>query len=169
MTAEERRGDDLALPVTRSRRTLSPIWAIPIVALIIAGWLGYTTLSQRGPEITITFRSGEGLEAGKTRVKHNDVELGVVKKVELSPDFAHVVVTASMNQSAAPHLSAGTRFWVVRPRVSLSSFSGLETLVSGAYIEMDAGEGAARARLRRARGPAGGARRSARARIHHHL
>ncbi|HUK57742.1 MAG TPA: MlaD family protein [Stellaceae bacterium] len=123
------------------RRRLSPIWAIPFVAVLIAAWLAYTTISARGPSITISFRTGVGIEAGKTRVKHNDVELGVVDRVELTPDLSHVIVTASMNKTAAAHLNAGTRFWVVRPRVSLSNLSGLETLLSGAYIEMDPGEG----------------------------
>ncbi|HXQ52566.1 MAG TPA: MlaD family protein [Stellaceae bacterium] len=143
MSGDELHADQPALPVMRARHRLSPIWAIPLVAFIIAGWLAYTTVSERGPTITLNFRTGEGLEAGKTRVKHNDVELGVVDKIELSPDFSHVVVTASMNKAATPHLTAGTRFWVVRPRISLSSFSGLETLVSGAYLEMDPGVGAA--------------------------
>ncbi len=125
----------------RRRWRFSPIWAIPVVALLVALWLAYTTLSAHGPTVTIVFRTGEGLEAGKTRVKHNDVELGVVDKIELTPDLSHVIVTASMNKMAAAHLNAGTRFWVVRPRVSLSNFSGLETLLSGAYIEMDPGEG----------------------------
>ena len=130
-----------ATPELHTRWRISPVWAIPIVALGVAIWLAYTTLSARGPEITITFRTGEGLEAGKTKVKHNDVELGTVNKVELSPDLTQVIATASMNKAAAEHLKSGTRFWVVRPRLSLSNFSGLETLVSGSYIEMDPGPG----------------------------
>ncbi len=137
MSAEE----PVRQPEFHTRRRISPIWAIPIVAAGIAIWLAYTTLSARGPEITITFRTGEGLEAGKTRVKHNDVDLGVVNKIELSPDLSQVIATASMSKSAASHLNAGTRFWVVRPRLSLSNFSGLETLVSGSYLEMDPGPG----------------------------
>jgi paraquat-inducible protein B len=130
-----------ATPELHTRWRISPIWAIPIVALGIALWLAYTTLNSRGPEITITFRTGEGLEAGKTKVKHNDVELGTVNKVELSPDLTQVIAIASMSKAAAAHLQSGTRFWVVRPRLSLSNFSGLETLVSGSYIEMDPGPG----------------------------
>jgi len=130
-----------AEPVLRSRRRLSPVWAIPIVAGLVAGWLGYTTFAERGPTIQISFRTGEGLEAGKTRVKHNDVELGIVQKVELSDDLQHVIVTAEMHKQATSFLSNNTRFWVVRPRLSLSNFSGLETLVSGAYVEMEPGKG----------------------------
>jgi paraquat-inducible protein B len=129
-------------PQLRRARRISPIWAIPIVAALIGGWLAYTTLAAQGPRITITFATAEGLEAGKTPIKHNNVQLGVVDSIELSPDLAHVVVRAKMQKAAARHLAEGTRFWVVRPRISLTSFSGIETLVSGAHIEMDPGGGA---------------------------
>jgi paraquat-inducible protein B len=123
------------------RRRFSPIWALPIVALIIAAWLGYTTFAERGPTITITFTTAAGLEPGKTHIKYHDIELGVVERVDPTPDLKKVNVTAQMSKMAAPHLKEGNQFWVVRPRFSLTSLSGLETLVSGAYIEMDPGSG----------------------------
>ena len=129
-------------PQLRRRRHVSPVWAIPAVAALVAAWLAYTTLAAQGPRITITFATAEGLEAGKTPIKHNNVQLGVVDTVELSADLSHVVVSAKMRKAAARHLTEGTRFWVVRPRLSLTNFSGLETLVSGAHIEMDPGTGA---------------------------
>jgi len=132
----------LAEPQLRRRRHISPVWAIPVVAALVAAWLAYTTLSAQGPRITIAFATAEGLEAGKTAIRHNNVQLGVIDTIELSPDLSHVEVSAKMRKAAAPHLTEGTRFWVVRPRLSLTSFSGLETLVSGAYIEMDPGVGA---------------------------
>jgi paraquat-inducible protein B len=124
-----------------SRRRLALIWLIPIVAAAIALWLGYKTLSERGSTIAITFRSADGLESGKTRIMHKNVELGVVERVELSPDLSHVVVTARMHKWAEPELTTGTHFWVVRPRLSAAGVSGLETLVSGSYIELDPGKG----------------------------
>jgi paraquat-inducible protein B len=134
--------DELARPQLQRRRGMSPVWAIPIAAALVAAWLACTTLAAQGPRITITFATAEGLEAGKTPIKHNNVQLGVVETVELSPDLSHVVVSAKMRKTAARHLTERTRFWVVRPRLSLTNFSGLETLVSGARIEMDPGEGA---------------------------
>jgi paraquat-inducible protein B len=132
----------LAEPEVRRRRGISPIWAVPIVAIIVAGWLGYTAFTEKGPAISISFGTASGIEAGKTRVKHHDIELGVVERVEPSPDLSQVFVRARMNKMAAAHLKEGTNFWVVRPRISLSGLSGLDTLVSGAYIEMDPGQGA---------------------------
>jgi paraquat-inducible protein B len=142
MTDDEGAEDALPQPEIRRRRfRVSPIWAIPLVALLIGLWLAYRTLSQIGPEITITFRTGEGLDAGKTRLKHNNVELGIVDKVELSADLSNVIVTATLNKFAAARVTENTRFWVVRPRISLSSLSGLETLLADKYIEVDAGNG----------------------------
>jgi paraquat-inducible protein B len=131
-----------APPEARIRHSrFSVIWILPIVALLIAGWIAYTTLSERGPTITITFRTATGLVAGKTEIKHNDVVLGTVKRVDPTPDLASVVVTAQMNRLAAPHLNENTKFWVVRPRFSLTDLSGLQTLVSGDFIAMDPGYG----------------------------
>ena len=131
----------LAKPEIKRGRRLSPIWAFPIVAAFVGIWLAYTTFSERGPTITIDFKTAAGLEAGKTRVKYRDIELGVVDRIEPSPDLSHVVVSAKMNKQAEGHLTDKTQFWVVRPRLGLSGLSGLETLVSGAYIEMDPDEG----------------------------
>lgn len=125
------------------RRRLSPIWILPIVAVIVASWIGYTTFADRGPTITITFKTASGLERGKTQIKYHDIELGIVQRIDPTPDLSHIVVSAQMNKTAEPHLKEGTHFWVVRPHLGLTSFSGLETLVSGNYIEMDPGAGRA--------------------------
>lgn len=124
--------------VRRSR--ISWVWLIPVVAAIIAGWLAWRTLRDQGPLITISFGSGEGLTPGQTRVRYKAVELGVVENVRLSDDMSHVVVTARMRQEAAPYLTDKTRFWVVRARLSAGTLTGIETLVSGSYIEMDPGK-----------------------------
>lgn len=118
---------------------LSLVWAIPIVAGLVAGWLVWTTLAQRGPEITVTFRTGEGLEPGKTRVKYREVEVGTVERVQIAADLSGVVVTARLVRGAERLLAADSRFWVVRPRIGIGGISGLGTLVSGAYLEVDPG------------------------------
>jgi paraquat-inducible protein B len=123
----------------RPRRRVALVWLIPLVAAGIAGFLAWSTLSQRGPMITLTFNTGNGLTAGETSVEHRSVKLGTVRSVRLSRDLTHVVVQVRMLRSATPFLTNHARFWVVRPRLSASSISGLETLVSGSYIEVDPG------------------------------
>jgi len=117
------------------------VWAAPIVALLIAGWLGYRALIERGPTITISFQSAEGIEADRTTVRYKDVELGRVVRVGLSPDHSRAVVTARMTREADPLLRADTTFWVVRPRIGLSGISGLTTVLSGPYIGLLPGKG----------------------------
>lgn len=124
-----------------TRRRLSFLWLLPLVAALIAGWLGWRWLEERGPQIVITFQSGDGLEAGRTRIKHKNVELGVIESVRLSDDLSQVVATARMDRTATRHLKDGTRFWVVAPRLGLGGVSGLSTVVSGTYVEMEPGGG----------------------------
>ena len=118
------------------RRRLSLIWAIPVITALVAGWLVWKTWSERGPLITITFDSAEGVTADQSHVRHKDVDMGVVKKVALSKDLQHVIVTVQMNAEATPLLTDKARFWVVKPRFFAGSLSGLQTLISGAYIEL---------------------------------
>ncbi|HET6469006.1 MAG TPA: MlaD family protein [Geminicoccaceae bacterium] len=131
----------------KRRKGPSAVWAVPVVAAVIGGYLAWVTLAERGPEITIAFATAEGLEPGKTRVKYKDVEVGLVEQVTLSSDLRQIVVTARMEKGVAPYVNEGTRFWVVRPRIGAGGVSGLSTLVSGAYVEMDPGQGRATSRF----------------------
>jgi paraquat-inducible protein B len=135
--------DELPEVEVKKRRGISLVWLIPLVAGAIAIWLGYTTLREKGPTITVAFEDAEGLEAGKTRVKYRDVDVGLVDQVALSDDLSHIVVTATLDRSVAPHMKEGTRFWIVRPRIGLGGISGLGTLLSGVFIEFDPGDGEA--------------------------
>ena len=121
----------------RTKRGFSIVWVVPLVALVIGGWLAYKAFSEKGPTITISFENAEGLEAGKTKVKYKNVEIGEVTDISISPDLARVVLTAEMHKGAEPYLTDKTRFWVVRARVSAGEVSGLGTLFSGAYIGID--------------------------------
>jgi paraquat-inducible protein B len=126
--------------VQQRRRRISFVWIIPIVAVAIGGWLAYTTIAEKGPTITISFKTAEGLEAGKTKVKFKDVDIGQVESVTFKPDLSGVVVTANLSKEVEGHLTDSTHFWVVRPRLGAGGVSGLGTLVSGAYVAMDPGE-----------------------------
>jgi paraquat-inducible protein B len=117
----------------------SIVWLVPIVAAAIGAWLAVQALLERGPEITITFKSAEGIEAGKTKIKYKNVDVGQVTTVSFSKNRESVVVHAQMMKDAEDFLRTDTRFWVVRPRIAGGTVSGLSTLFGGSYIGMDVG------------------------------
>ncbi len=132
--------ESLPQAVVQRKKQISIVWLVPIVAILIGGWLAYKGLTEKGPEVTISFKSAEGLEAGKTKLKYKDVEIGQVQTIRFNADLSKVLVTAELVKEAEPYLTENTRFWVVRPRVTASGVSGLGTLFSGAYIGMDPGK-----------------------------
>jgi len=115
------------------------VWALPLLALLIGGWLVVKAIVEEGPEVVIQFQTAEGIEEGKTLVKYRDVVIGKVKTVRFAYDLSHVLVTVEMVPGMERHLIESTRFWVVRPRVGYDEISGLGTLISGAYVAMDPG------------------------------
>ncbi|MEO8714842.1 MAG: MlaD family protein [Acetobacteraceae bacterium] len=126
----------LAIASVRRSRRVSLVWIVPLVAIAIAAWLAWDTLSREGPRITITFLGGEGLQAGQSKLKDKDLTLGTVKSLELSDDHSRVLVTVATTRQAAPLLTDDTVFWVVKPRLFAGSLTGFDTLLSGAYIGM---------------------------------
>ena len=118
----------------QTKHTLSIVWVVPIIALLIGGWMAIKAWTEKGPEITITFESAEGLEANKTKIKFKDVEMGTVTEIRLKEDLSGVIVTAVMARNAEDYLTEQSQFWVVRARVAAGEVSGLGTLFSGAYI-----------------------------------
>jgi paraquat-inducible protein B len=129
--------DTFPEPIVETRRSVSLVWLIPLVAALIGGWLAFRVISERGPTITITFDNAEGLEAGQTKIKYKNVEVGQAETIKLSEDLSDVIVTAKLVKGSEPYLTERTRFWVVRARVAAGEVSGLETLFSGAYIALD--------------------------------
>ena len=129
--------EQLPEAVVQERSRFSIVWLIPLVAAAIGGWLAYKAFSEQGPTITISFKSADGLEAGKTKVKYKDVEVGQVEAIDLSQDLSHVVVTAKLVKGAETYLTENTRFWVVTARVAAGQVSGLGTIFGGAYIAVD--------------------------------
>jgi paraquat-inducible protein B len=125
-------------PPHTGRRRVPLVWAVPVLALVFAGWLAYNNW-PRGKTIAICFNSATGLEPGKSRILHRDIQVGLVQTVTLAPDLSHVVVTARMQPEIGPYLEPPHNpfFRVVRPQFSLQGFSGLDTLVAGPSIEMD--------------------------------
>ena len=141
--AENRQNANPGLPSPKRERQRdwlpSLVWLIPIMAALIGIALMVKILVDRGPVITISFRTGEGLEAGKTKVKYKEVDIGEVQTITLSKDRSQVLVTVQLSKNAESFTAVDTHFWVVRPRLGASGISGLGTLLSGAYIGADAG------------------------------
>lgn len=133
--------DDIPEALVDDRRRVSAVWLIPLVAVVAAVWLGYRAYTHEGPLVGISFETAEGLEAGKTRVRFKDVDVGVVEAIELSPDLSKVRVRARLNQDVEAFLNDNTRFWVARPRLSGGQVSGLGTLLAGTYIGVDLSTG----------------------------
>jgi paraquat-inducible protein B len=127
-----------AVPKKRTRFSL--VWVIPIVAAIVGAWVAVTRYLGQGPEITIVFKSAEGLEAGKTKIHYNGVDVGTVTKIRLSDDHRSAIATTQMAPKTEEFLVDDTKFWIVRPRISGANISGLGTLISGAYIGMEIGK-----------------------------
>lgn len=123
-----------------SQSRLSPIWIVPLLAALIGAWMVWDNISSRGPLITLNMENAEGIEAGKTLIKTRNVEVGHVEAVRLSDDLSHTVVTARMSNDAARMLNTETRFWVVKPRIGREGISGLNTVLSGAYIQLAPGK-----------------------------
>lgn len=117
-----------------SRWLPSLVWLIPVLAAIVGAVQVANWMANKGPKITVSFNTGEGLEAGKTKVKFKDVDIGQVTSVKLGPDGARVVATIEMAKEAKSFAVEDTRFWVVKPQIGASGVSGLGTLLSGPYI-----------------------------------
>jgi len=118
------------------------IWLIPLIALLIALSLAVKALLSHGPTIDVSFRTAEGLVAGKTTVRYKQVDIGVVRQIDLSDDRSHVIARIDLRKGASNFAAKDSRFWVVRPRIGTSGVSGIDTLLSGSYIEVDGGKSA---------------------------
>src|SRR5690606_28854819 len=125
----------------KQKSRISWIWLVPIVAALMGLSLVVRTWMQAGPDISISFNTAEGLEVGKTQLRYKDVTIGTVKSIGFNSDRTKVVVQAELAKEVSDLAREGTNFWVVRPRLDVSGVSGLGTLLSGAYIGVDAVEG----------------------------
>jgi paraquat-inducible protein B len=126
--------------VPKKRTRLSLVWVIPIVAAVAGVWIAVTKILNQGPEITIVFQTADGLEANKTKISYNGLNVGIISALRLSDDHKQVIATAQMHPKTKEFLVKDTKFWVVRPRVSGFNVTGLGTLISGNYIGVQLGQ-----------------------------
>lgn len=123
------------------RRKISPFWLLPFIALLIAGWLVWTNYEERGTTITIDFASADGIVPGRTPVRYQGVEVGLVQGISMTDDLRTIKIKASIKSDMKDALREDTQFWLVTPKASLAGVSGLDALVGGNYIGMVPGKG----------------------------
>jgi len=122
-------------------RSFSGIWIIPLIALLLGVYMVVHTWLTEGPTITIAFNNASGLAEGKTKIKYRSVDMGVVEEVRLNDEFDGVIATIKLDRQTLPLLRDDTRFWVVTAQVGIGNITGLDTLLSGAYIQLAPGTG----------------------------
>ncbi|MEO1305808.1 MAG: MlaD family protein [Pseudomonadota bacterium] len=130
---------DFEAPEIKSERGggISVVWIVPMIAAVIGGAVAYQSLANQGPLVEIEFEAAKGISAGKTEIKHKDVVIGIVEDVKFAEGLERVVVSARLDQEVEPYLGDTTDFWVVSANISGTNFSGLSTILSGSYIEVD--------------------------------
>jgi len=127
-------------PLVKESHTFSMIWLLPLIAVVIGGWLLVKSLIESPIEITIDFPSGTGMEVGKTKVIYEGITAGVVTDIQLdTTDLEGVVATVEIDRRVESVLRESTQFWLVKPEISLKGVTGLETIVSGNYIGVKIG------------------------------
>ncbi|MGP8307730.1 intermembrane transport protein PqiB [Vibrio sp. YIC-376] len=124
----------------KPQKQVSAIWIVPILALVMGAWMLFQYINSTGPQITLQLPTADGIEAGKTEIRALNVKVGVITEVTLSEDYGHIIAKAQMNKDAGRMLRNDTMFWVVKPRIGREGVSGLETLLSGAYIQLQPGK-----------------------------
>ena len=129
-----------ATHVPRKRARVAVVWIVPFVAALVGVGIVVQQYLNEGPTIRISFLAAEGIEPGKTFIKYKDVDIGKVTDVVLSKDYSRIIVTAKMEKHAKGLLGEDSRFWIVKPRITLGGVSGIGTLLSGKYIGMEPGK-----------------------------
>lgn len=127
------------LPIKPGRKPVwdsaSIVWAIPVIALVIALGAVWRSYSDKGPLIEVSFTEAAGIKAQETQLRYRDLKVGTVEQVRFSDDLESVVVSIRIEKDIARYINSDARFWVVRPQVSTRGVSGLDTVLSGIYIQ----------------------------------
>ncbi len=117
----------------------SPVWIVPIVTVLIGAWILFYHFSHQGPEVTLVTSDAEGIVPGKTAIKSRSVDIGIVESAELSPNLRQVEIKARLNSGMEKMLHTDSVFWTVKPQIGREGVTGLGTLLSGSYIELQPG------------------------------
>lgn len=129
----------MKLPIKEKFETLGStwyLWLFPFFAVLLSLWLFRDYLNQHGPEIKIIFEDAASLQPEKTKVRFRGVPIGVVKKISISEDNKNVTAYIQLQKDSAQFAVAGSKFWIVAPKVNFQGISGLETILEGTYISV---------------------------------
>ena len=126
-------------PEVKKKRGISPIWILPVVALLVGGWLLYKGIQDAGIDIVVNFKSGEGITVGKTKVIYKGIPIGIVRGKDIDPDLKSIALKIEMDKRTKAGLVEDAKFWIVKPEISAGRISGLGTLLSGSYIAVQKG------------------------------
>ena len=113
----------------------SIVWLVPVAALLIAIGIALNTWRDQGPVIEIAFDEAGGIIANETQIKYRNVAVGVVERIRFSAGLEQVLLSVRVDKDVAPFIDDDANFWVIRPEVTASGVSGLDTVLSGVYIE----------------------------------
>ncbi len=133
--------EQYAIPKVITKKGFSPVWILPIVALLIGLGLIVKSYLNAGIIVTLQVPTADGIAIGKTRVLFKGIAAGVVKERDITDDLQHVILSIEMDKRTEPFLNQKTQFWIVEPRISLSGISGLDTILGGRYIAISAEKG----------------------------
>jgi paraquat-inducible protein B len=136
-------GEELPKARVRRRRLPNVAWLVPLIALMVAGYLVWDRWRERGPEVLITFSDGAGVRVGVTPVMYRGVQVGEVTGVGLTENHEKARVRVRLKRSAAALAREGTRFWIVRPQVGFGNITGLNTVLTGPEIQALPAQGGA--------------------------
>ncbi|RLA79007.1 MAG: hypothetical protein DRG78_13800 [Epsilonproteobacteria bacterium] len=121
--------------VVKNKKSIYIVWIIPVVAMIMAGWMIFKHYDEKGFDIKITFDDASGMAVGKTALMYNGIKIGQVSNMEMHPnDISKIDVTVTVEKVAQGVARAGNVFWKVEPKLSLTEVSGLSTILGGVYI-----------------------------------
>lgn len=124
--------------VEKGRGTLWLVWFIPVVALLMSAWMIYKYYAESGVEIDIIFTSGTGIDVGQTPLLYKGIKIGMVSDLTVArDDLSQIKVTVTVDRRAINEVAReGNTFVKVEPKVSLTEITGLDTIISGVYIEV---------------------------------
>ncbi|WP_372834224.1 MlaD family protein [Puniceibacterium confluentis] len=127
------------VPIKSGRKsfwdTSSIIWLIPLIALAVALAAAWRNYNDQGPLIEVSFENAAGIKADETKLRYRDITVGTVEEISFSPDLSEVIASIRVEKNLAPYINDDAQFWIVRPEVSARGVSGLDTVLSGVYIQ----------------------------------